>query len=163
MYDPRYFQAYCNMGSCYRAQGKYLLARSMYLKAISIKPDDAISHYNLANVMRLIGDYEQSIAHYEVVLSLADKDASLASLNLNSLVNLGICYKMTEQYDRAIEFYERARKVDQNDESVLYNQAMAYMASLQTIDTDIFFEVSKERAEKAQALFQQVLKASPKN
>lgn len=37
------------------------------------------------------------------------------------------------------------------------------MGSLQTIDTDVFFEVSKERAEKAQALFRQVLKANPKN
>ena len=50
MYDPNYFQAYCNMGSCYRAQGKYLQSRSMYLKSISIKSDDAISQYNLANV-----------------------------------------------------------------------------------------------------------------
>jgi tetratricopeptide (TPR) repeat protein len=50
MYDPKYFQAYCNMGSVYRAKGKYLESRSMYLKAISIKGDDAISHYNLANI-----------------------------------------------------------------------------------------------------------------
>jgi tetratricopeptide (TPR) repeat protein len=34
MYDPKYFQAYCNIGSCYRSQGKYLEARSMYLKSI---------------------------------------------------------------------------------------------------------------------------------
>lgn len=87
----------------------------MYLKTISIKSDDAISHYNLANVLRLIGDYEQSITHYEIVLSLTDKNASLASLNLNSLVNLGICYKTTNQYDRAIEVYERARKIDPAD------------------------------------------------
>lgn len=50
MYDPNYFQAYCNMGSCYRAQGRYLQSKSMYLKSISIKSDDAISRYNLANV-----------------------------------------------------------------------------------------------------------------
>ena len=29
----------------------------MYLKAISIKNDDVISHYNLANVLRVIGNY----------------------------------------------------------------------------------------------------------
>jgi tetratricopeptide (TPR) repeat protein len=50
MYNPNYFQAYCNMGSCYRAQAKYLEARNMYLKSISIKSDDAITEYNLANV-----------------------------------------------------------------------------------------------------------------
>jgi tetratricopeptide (TPR) repeat protein len=46
----------------------------MYLKAISIKNDDVISHYNLANVLRLIGNYEESIQHYQFVINLAEND-----------------------------------------------------------------------------------------
>lgn len=158
MYDPKYFQAYCNMGSCYRAQAKYLQARSMYLKAISIKNDDVISHYNLANVLRVIGNYEQSIRHYQFVINLAEsgENQSANSLYGNSLVNLGICFKITQQYDKAIMCYEKARKKDPNDESIIFNEAMAYMANLKSIDTDIFYEVSKEKAEKAEQLLKKI-------
>ncbi len=45
--------------------------------------------------------------------------------------------------------YEKARKKDPNDESIIFNEAMAYMANLKSIDTDIFYEVSKEKAAKA--------------
>ena len=41
-----------------------------YKKSIAIKNDDAISHYNLANAQRLIGDYEESIFHYNFVIGL---------------------------------------------------------------------------------------------
>jgi hypothetical protein len=38
------------MGSCLRALGRYIEAKNQYKKSISIKPDDSISRYNLANV-----------------------------------------------------------------------------------------------------------------
>jgi tetratricopeptide (TPR) repeat protein len=57
MYDPNLFQAFCNMGSCYRALGHYGEAKNQYKRAIQIKNDDAISHYNLANIERIIGNY----------------------------------------------------------------------------------------------------------
>ena len=50
VYDSNYYQAYCNMGSCFRALRQYNLSRLNYQKSIAIKKDDAISHYNLANV-----------------------------------------------------------------------------------------------------------------
>ena len=42
----------------------------MYMSAIKIKNDDAISHYNLANTLRVIGNYDDSIKHYEFVIKL---------------------------------------------------------------------------------------------
>jgi tetratricopeptide (TPR) repeat protein len=111
----------------------------MYMKSIAIKNDDAISHYNLANVERIIGNYDSSIKHYEYVIKLAENGREdIGSLLVNSLINIGICYKITEQYEKAIDYYERARKIDPNDETIIYNQAMAYMAILHTINIDIF-------------------------
>lgn len=52
--------------------------------------------------------------------------------------------------------YEKARKKDPNDESIIFNEAMAYMANLKSIDTDIFYEVSKEKAEKAEQLLKKI-------
>lgn len=94
----------------------------MYVKSIAIKSDDAISHYNLANVERIIGNYESSIKHYDFVIKLGEGGKeNIGSLYANSLINIGICYKITEQYEKAIDFYERARKIDPNDEAVIYN------------------------------------------
>ena len=70
IYDPSYYQAFCNMGSVYRSLGRYSESRSSYLKAIQIKPEDAISHYNLANVLRILGNIEESIKQYEYVINL---------------------------------------------------------------------------------------------
>lgn len=55
---------------------------------------------------------------------------NIGSLLVNSLINLGICFKITGQYEKAIEYYERAKKIDPNDESIIYNQAMTYIALL---------------------------------
>ena len=70
LYDPNFFQAYCNMGACYRSLNRFKESRKYYKKAISIKGDDAISRYNLGNVERLVGNYEESIIHYRFVIDL---------------------------------------------------------------------------------------------
>jgi tetratricopeptide (TPR) repeat protein len=77
-------------------------ARRFYKKSISIKNDDSISHYNLANAERVIGDLESAIEHYLFVIGLKEeKKVEIGSLYLNSLINLGICYKNKELYDKA--------------------------------------------------------------
>lgn len=88
---------------------------------------------------------------------------STGSLFVNSLINLGICYKLTDQFEKAIECYERAKKIEPNDEVIIYNQAMAYMALIQAINIDIFHEVSKEKALKAEPLFKLLLKNNPQH
>ena len=62
--DNNYFQAHCNMGTCFRSLGKYLEARNSYHRALGINPEDAITLYNLANLERLIGNYDKSILYY---------------------------------------------------------------------------------------------------
>jgi protein O-GlcNAc transferase len=52
------------MGSCFKALGKYPEARNSYRRAIALAPDDAISHYNLANLYRVIGSTDLSVTHY---------------------------------------------------------------------------------------------------
>jgi tetratricopeptide (TPR) repeat protein len=127
-----------------------------------LKNDDAISHYNLANVLRVIGNYDQSILHYEYVISSAEAGGKdIGTLNVDSLVNLGICYKLTKQYEKAIDYFEKARRIDSNDEAIIFNEGMAYMANLETINPDIFSEVSKEKALKAESLFKQLSSSNP--
>lgn len=47
---------------------------------------------------------------------------------MNSLINVGICYKNKGLLEEAIAIYEKVNKVGGNDESGLYNQAMCLLA-----------------------------------
>lgn len=102
MYDPNYYQAYCNIGACYRSLKLYTDSRKFYKKAIAIKPDDAISRYNLGNVERLLGNYEESVKHYKYVINLKEeKGSDVGNLYLNSLINLGISFKCSDLFEKA--------------------------------------------------------------
>lgn len=97
-----------------------------------------------------MGDYESSIEHYSLVIALKEQqDRDIGSLYLNSLINLGICYKSKELYDEACECYDRALKIDPKDPATLFNYAMTVVSNLEHIDQVIFHEVVKEKANKA--------------
>jgi tetratricopeptide (TPR) repeat protein len=53
--DPNYYQSFCNMGSCYRAIGRFNEAIKSYKIALKINNKDCITLYNLANVFRIVG------------------------------------------------------------------------------------------------------------
>ena len=82
---------------------------------------------------------------------------------LNSLINIGICYKNRELYEKAIEYYEKATSIDKGDEAVMFNHAMTIVLIINRLDGDVFQEVRKERAGKAEALFKNLLGINPNN
>ena len=59
--DPGYFQAFCNMGSCYKMLRKYMESQLSYKQALKIKADDIITIYNLANLYRIIGNDDKAV------------------------------------------------------------------------------------------------------
>ncbi len=60
------------MGTCYRSLGKYVEAKNSYLRTININQNDPISHYNLANLQRVIGNFEESTKHYRFVIKMVE-------------------------------------------------------------------------------------------
>lgn len=66
--DPSFYQVYCNMGSCFKVLGKYQESKNSYNRALAICQNDLITNYNLANLLRLIGDIDESIKHYKIVI-----------------------------------------------------------------------------------------------
>jgi tetratricopeptide (TPR) repeat protein len=97
-----YFQAYCNMGYCYRALGKFGEAKRSYQSALFSNPQDPISHFNLANLYRVMGENELAIEEYSQVIALKQEGVNVGNLYLDSLVNIGICYKNRREIDEAI-------------------------------------------------------------
>lgn len=65
---------------------------------------------------------------------------------MNSLINVGICYKNVGLLEEAIAIYERVNKMGEDDESGLYNQAMCLLALIEASPSLSFAIVNKERA-----------------
>jgi tetratricopeptide (TPR) repeat protein len=95
------------MGYCYRVLGKYNEAKRCYLNSLSINREDTISHYNLANLYRIMGENELAIQEYSYIIDLAESNVSVGSLYINSLINVGICYKNEAQLEEAIRVYQK--------------------------------------------------------
>jgi tetratricopeptide (TPR) repeat protein len=88
--------------------GKYNESKNSYLMAISLKKDDAITHYNIANLYRKIGNYDLAIKHYQFVIKLKEeKNIDIGSLYIDSMINIGICFKNLGFYEDAITLYEK--------------------------------------------------------
>jgi len=70
-------------------------------------------------------------------------------LYINSLINIAICYKNKELYEKAEFYCDKAYKIDTNDQVVLFNYGMIVMLMINQLEGDSFNEVKKERARKA--------------
>jgi glucose repression mediator protein len=92
------------------------------------------------------GNKRLKIARYE---SIVAKDAS----NREALTQLGLLHESLEEYDKAIEFFERCLRVDNKDPDVLASTAYCY---LRTED------LAKALATYQRALFLLDNKATPK-
>jgi len=60
----------------------------------------------------LIGDVDESIKHYKVVIKQQEIKNEQGEIYLNSLVNIGISYKNQGRYEEAVEVYQKVNKVD---------------------------------------------------
>jgi tetratricopeptide (TPR) repeat protein len=92
-----------------------------------------------------------------------DKNVDVGNLYINSLINLGICYKNNSLFEKAGECYEKVLKLSPNEESALFNYGMCISCSLDALDRRVFFEVTKEQASKALKLFKKVCELNKEN
>ena len=131
VFDPNYFQAFCNMGSCYKALGKYTQARKSYKNALLANPNDHITHYNLANLSRITGENEIALEHYQAVIKMHQEGKDVGKLHLDSLINMGVCFKNQGIIDKAIAVYEKVHVLDPKEEAGVYNLAVCLLHSLE--------------------------------
>ena len=82
---------------------------------------------------------------------------------INSLINLGICYKNLGLYEKAISIYENVNRIAPDEEVGYYNHAMNILSLIQknTIKKVSKFDI--ELSIKATILFAKVLDLNPSN
>lgn len=83
------FNALTNRGVIYIEQGKNELAKADFVKAISIKPNQADdAYFNLADVLNKEQQYNDALINIEKAVTLAPKSTLYQSMYANTLLNL---------------------------------------------------------------------------
>jgi len=82
-------------------QKKYTKAQELYLKALTIRPHDVNTLYNLATSYTLDGRYADAIKYYETALALNPYD-------VNVRYNLAYTYEQMNQKEKALQEYQHA-------------------------------------------------------
>ncbi|NOR12645.1 MAG: tetratricopeptide repeat protein [Candidatus Aminicenantes bacterium] len=120
------------------------LVQQVYERALEKRPDDWILHNNFAEFHRERGEYDKSIAHWQIVLNTVPNfadvnnnlgallvyegkyneaiDYFLKSLGINPYlveahINLGVVLKKTEKKDEAIKHFSEALRLSPDNET----------------------------------------------
>lgn len=65
--DPRFVEAWTNLGYAYRKLRNYARSVEAYRRALSVRPDYAPAHDYLARTYLAMGDRQKATEHYEIL------------------------------------------------------------------------------------------------
>lgn len=102
-------------------EGKYNEAEIAYRKGLSKQPDSWVGNYNLANALYKQKRYEEAGA----ILDSLAPNASADNQKARVYHNLGNALLENKQYEKSIEAYKKALKINPTDEDTRYNLSYA--------------------------------------
>lgn len=144
---------YISVGSIYENQGKYKEALSAYSKVMEMCPEYLYNYLNLGNVQYQLGDYKSAIENYNKFLATYSQHREarenlaasyLSDGNYQSAVNeyaniysknqaafkdyykYGLALFEVKNYEKAVEFLEKAVDSDPDNSSAHINLALSY-------------------------------------
>ncbi|MFH1194527.1 MAG: tetratricopeptide repeat protein [bacterium] len=91
---------YMNLGNAYARKEDYKSAIAAYNRALSRKPNDLLTHFNLASALTQMGKMDEGLKEFKKVL---EYDPNYA----NAYRNIGIIYYVSEQYENALAYFNK--------------------------------------------------------
>lgn len=144
---------YVSIGSIYETLGKYKEALDAYTKVMEMCPEYLYNYLNIANVEYQLGDYKNAIEHYNKFLNtysqhsdarenlagayLRNADYENASIQYEKIYakspsafkdysEYGLALFETKNYEKAVEFLEKAVDADADNTLAHVNLALSY-------------------------------------
>ena len=124
--DPQLFDAYFFYGKSCFEEGRFEKAAGLFARASQASPDDYQAHAMRGGCFRALNRTKEAseafgdcLRNVERHLQLYPSDARALSLGLGSLCGLG-------DHTRALEWADRARSMEPEEPTILYNVACAY-------------------------------------
>ncbi len=117
------------LGYAYFQEKNMEKAIEHYSKALEYEEQNAGTHHILGKIYALTGDYKKSEQHLLIAIILKDQllDAEFLSLALT--------YKLTKDYQKALEYFEKALEENPMNERALYERATAADAYYKDLET----------------------------
>ncbi len=112
--NPRYAEAYLNIGYCKNMLGRYQEAINASKQAIRIKPDYAEAHYTLGLAYVGLGRYQEAIDAFKQAIRIKPDYAEAHHF-------LGITYFELGDRGSALEQYKILKDLDKNLANELFN------------------------------------------
>lgn len=102
------------------AQGKYAQAEVSYRKAIEAQPDNGVARYNLGCALQKQQKDPLALEQYEqAAQTLTSKKRKSQAYH-----NMGTVLQRKHEYDKAIDAYKNALRLNPQDEHARYNYAL---------------------------------------
>jgi len=115
---------YSNLGTAYFYLKRFDDAIKMFQKALDMKPNYELAVGNLADAYRWSGRKQEAMATYDKAIALAYKDLQVNPRAAATMGNLALYYAKKGDSAHALEFIRRARSIEPENISLLYNQAV---------------------------------------
>ena len=136
---PDHHGAYGRMGILYKNMGRYGDAIKMLNKQIEINPHPFYyTHRGLLN--QYVQNYKSALADFEAVLK-DEPDNSFC------LTRMGVIYERHREFDKALEYYDKALQYMNNEEDKV-DRAMVYAFQARTLQCMNQFDRSRKRYEE---------------
>ena len=172
-------KAYSRLGALYTERNQYDSAEEFLKKAVAIRPQNPLNHYNLGivylrqkknkeamdeftaaenmgeqNAMMLenLGEAYYSLKNYDKSLEMYSKVATIDSRNVRILSKIGEIFYDTGHLDRALEAYSKITAIDPLTE----NARVAYLNMGNILD-------DAQRYDEAISMYEKALTISPKD
>jgi len=118
--NPRYADAYFEIGYCNGQLGRYTEEIEAYKQAIRIKPDYAEAHFGLGAVYGQLGRYTEEIEANKQAIRIKPDYAE-------AHLNLGWVYGQLGRYTEAIEAYKQAIRIKPDYAKAHLNLGATYL------------------------------------
>ncbi len=132
--DPNWRQAVTNLGVVYQYLKQYPQSIEMFQRALQISPGQEVLYGNLGDSYRWSGQKDKANENYDQAIKLAQKALQVNPKDVYTLTNIALYYGKKGNDPLAQQFIRRARAVDPNDVSTIYNQGV--IAALSNHDAD---------------------------
>lgn len=102
--EPDFFEAYSNIGVCYKNLNMLKEAQKAFEYSLKLKPKSAVANNNLGNVYTAMERFDLAKKHYETAIKLNPK-------YIDAMRNLGSILFFTGEEEKAIKIHLEIEKL----------------------------------------------------
>ena len=107
------------LGFCYYQQNYFEEAIEQYKLALGYEDRNSDTHYNLGKLYAKLGDLKRSETHLLMALLIKKQPVD------SEFLSLALTYKLQEDYQKALQYFNSALEENPDNERALYERAIA--------------------------------------